>query len=302
MSGLDLDLFALVWTEIDFDEHPINGGHGMQPEGELNIIVDENCIVINDKRISVAITTSNYLAKCGTGELLVLMGEASNSDLPQHIIALTEEGEVITNGAESLQISSLPRAWIPNKLAISPYLSHLLSQPLEKLGHSAKWRDDLWAWRERFAPLLQNWTWHLEYGNKTDRLGWYIRAKGNTLFTIFIGWAWLADDASDRHGFFLFERAPLGELDRADEDEPNRLDVDRTKALFAEGGALRLLQSMLVNDNGQISGLEVISPESGLWPLVMGRGEVGSDASAAGEWFSQILDLMAEAITQVSMT
>jgi hypothetical protein len=94
----------------------------------------------------------------------------------------------------------------------------------------------------------------------------------------------------------------LGELDRADEDEPNRLDVDRTKALFAEGGALRSLRSILVNDNGQISGLEVISPESGLWPLVMGRGEVGSDASAAGEWFSQILDLMAEAIAQVSMT
>ena len=45
-------LFARLWEEIDFDDHPLSGGHGPEPEGELTITSTQNGIRLEDARLS----------------------------------------------------------------------------------------------------------------------------------------------------------------------------------------------------------------------------------------------------------
>ena len=37
-------LFTRLWEEIDFDDHPHEGGHGPEPEGELTVTTSANVI------------------------------------------------------------------------------------------------------------------------------------------------------------------------------------------------------------------------------------------------------------------
>ena len=70
MANFEDDLFSLLWTEIDFDDHPICGGHGSEPEGELEISVNENCIIINDNRIEMILAHPDAFHNEGIEKLL----------------------------------------------------------------------------------------------------------------------------------------------------------------------------------------------------------------------------------------
>jgi len=45
-------LFARLWEEVDFDDHPHQGGHGPVPEGELRFSVGDEAITIGDDRLT----------------------------------------------------------------------------------------------------------------------------------------------------------------------------------------------------------------------------------------------------------
>ena len=322
MSSLENDLFSLLWTEIDFDDHPLRGGHGMKPEGMVEIRINENCIGINDNRIEMILAHSNIFRNHGTEDLELDVSVASGSDvkgvkvpLPLHIIALTEKPEIIVNPPENVHLSTLPMSWISHELAKSDLLRNLFTEPLISLGNPVSWRDELWSWRQQLSPLLPQWTWHLEFGNKSDRLGWYIRVPGNSLFTVFLGWGGLdneglpgggLDGQTGKHGFFLFERAPLGQLDRPDEAEPNQADHLRTQHLFSQNGQLSKLVEAASQGDVDLAFTEVFDPHNGagseLWPLVIGRCPPEYSSSQVGDWFSDLLKLLRPAIDYVCVT
>ena len=302
MESSKVDIFSLLWTEIDFDDHPVHGGHGALPEGEVGITYNDKCIHVNDERIILTLAQSNNIVKSNPESLYIEITNSSGLSLKQHIIALTEQSETISEPPERVHSATLPRSWIPLKLADSPQFANFLSASLMKVGENQSWRADLWDWREKIAQIIPDWTWHLEFGNKSDRLGWYIRAPGNTLFTIFLGWGWLQDDKSDQHGFFLFERAPLGELDREDESKPNLADHDRTQHLFSDDGPLKLLTDKLRNGDIDLPHTEIVHFDSGLWPIVIGRSPSGWSGDDVGTWFREILLLLKPSLDYVSMT
>ena len=361
MANFEDDLFSLLWTEIDFDDHPICGGHGSEPEGELEISVNENCIIINDNRIEMILAHPDAFHNEGIEKLLSVsensrkvasaISEETSKQTSQHVIFLTERPEMISNPPEKVHSSTLPRTWIGDELAQSEYLRGLLSKPLSSLGESAEWRYDLWSWREDLSSRLPGWTWHLEFANKSDRLGWYIRAPGNTLFTVFLGWGGLEPrrfeqgvqsyDYSGKHGFFLFERAPLGQFDRPDEAEANRADHYRTRHLLGEAGQLTELVNAASRGDVDLVFTEILvstdwaSADAGagadagpdadagdeagagagadagsadavsepeLWPLVIARCPPEWSGAEVGEWFGDLLRLLRPAIDYVSMT
>ena len=45
---MERDLFARLWEEIDFDDHPLSGGHQPEPDGELNVKMTPNSIRLED--------------------------------------------------------------------------------------------------------------------------------------------------------------------------------------------------------------------------------------------------------------
>ena len=322
MSSLENDLFSLLWTEIDFDDHPIGGGHGMKPEGGVEIRINGNCISINDNRIEMILAHPNIFRNDDTGGLDSDVVMASGADvkgvkesLPLHIIALTEKPEMIANPPKNVHSSTLPMSWISHELAKSDLLRNLFAEPLISLGNPVSWRDELWSWRQQLSPLLPQWTWHLEFGNKSDRLGWYIRVPGNSLFTVFLGWGGLDNEAlseggldgqAGKHGFFLFERAPLGQLDRPDEAEPNQADHLRTQHLFSQNGQLSKLVDDASRGDVDLAFTEVFDPQNGagseLWPLVIGRCPPEYSSSQVGDWFSNLLKLLRPAIDYVCVT
>ena len=322
MSSLENDLFSILWTEIDFDDHPLSGGHGIRPEGEMEIRNNENCISINDNRIVMILAHPNLIRNDVIEDLYLDIMSPSKTDvggakepLPRHIIALTKNPEIIVNPPESVHSATLPMSWIGDKLARSDLLRNLLVNPLISLGNPVTWREHLWSWRQQLSPLLPEWTWHLEFGNKSDRLGWYIRVPGNSLFTVFLGWGGLDNGAhsaggldghTGKHGFFLFERAPLGQLDRPDEVEPNRADHLRTQHLFSRNGQLTILADSVSRGDVDLAFAEVFDPEndadSELWPLVIGRCPPEYSSSQVGDWFSDLLKHLRPVIDYVSVT
>ena len=170
-----------------------------------------------------------------------------------------------------------PQCFTPE---LRKWLIQQIGQPRVIDGESVEdYRSLLANLRSRLEPMLPRWTWHLEVDNKTDRMGWYIRAPESwcSLFTIFVGLGWNSQISA--RGFLLFERAPPGELDRPDEAEANRLDGLRTVALCnGHRGAL----SHLANNMEWASStkgfklslpgdVELWPPSMGRWPLLHGR-------------------------------
>ncbi len=295
-------IFKILWTEIDFDDHPTHGAHGSNPEGNVTLQSEDDHIHISDERVLITLAHSSIIKGNDTERIYLDMVNNLGISLDQHVIALTENFEIIVEPPERVHPATLPISWITPELRNSPLLGKLLDKPMENIGESETWRDDLWKWRKNFSKLLPKWTWHLEFGNKSDRLGWYIRAPGNTLFTIFLGWGWLKEDKSDLHGFFLFERAPLGELDRDDEHEPNVADESRTEFLFSEDGHLYKLNDSISNKQVKFDHAEIIHFESGLWPLVMGRAPANWNEPEVTLWFHEMFSMLQPSIDYVSIT
>jgi hypothetical protein len=165
--------------------------------------------------------------------------------------------------------------------------------------------------RNALAPMLPNWTWHLEVDNKSDRSGWYIRAPEDwdSLFTIFAGLGWHPESPDNKRGFLLFERAPPGELDRPDEAEANRLDALRTVALCNDQrGALTKLADnpewahvavpchldMLPGD------VQLWPPSMERWPLLVARQEEQTSSSDTAKWAATIVESLQPTISTLS--
>ena len=280
-------LFSRLWEEIDFDDHPHDGGHGADPEGEFTFTYTNDSIYVADTRLSFLI---------------------GNGDGADSIHRWTTESVQMNEGPERMGI----HRWSLSPSCLSSELSNWVIQhigsPIEsELESVSKQRELLTEIRERISPLLPEWTWHLEIDNKADRMGWYVRAPNSwcSLFTIFVGLGWTGS-ISER-GFLLFERAPPSELDRPDEAEPNRLDGLRTVALCnASRGALTLLaREMMWAAEARPFPLELPGdvelwpPSMGRWPLLHGRSESSEDVV---EWSTTIVEALQPAISTLSTT
>ena len=57
-------LFARLWEEIDFDDHPLSGGHGPEPDGNLTVTSTPHGIRLEDSRISFILGAGDD-AECG---------------------------------------------------------------------------------------------------------------------------------------------------------------------------------------------------------------------------------------------
>ncbi len=284
---MERELFARLWEDIDFDDHPPSGGHQPEPDGELKVKMTGNSIRLEDSRLSL------------------LIGDGDDAD---SVHRWTANDVQMNDGPERMGVhrwsispqclSSEIRQWVVEKIG----------QPESIDGVSVEYNRKLLAdIRTRLEPMLSSWTWHLEIDNKSDRMGWYVRAPESwcSLFTIFVGLGW--NNQIKKRGFLLFERAPPGELDRPDEAEANRLDGLRTIALCnGYRGAL----SHLAKDKEWASSpqayklklpgdVELWPPSMGRWPLLHGRSESTDDVV---DWAAAIVEALQPAISTLSTT
>ena len=284
---MERELFARLWEEVDFDDHPLSGGHQPEPEGELKVKMTPNSIRLEDDRLSF------------------LIGDGIDAD-SVHRWAVNDVR--MNDGPDRMGIhrwSISPQCFTPE---IRQWLIQKIGQPREIHGESVEdFRSLLATLRSQLEPMLPNWTWHLEVDNKPDRMGWYVRAPESwcSLFTIFVGLGW--NNEISARGFLLFERAPPGELDRPDEADANRLDGLRTVALCdRRRGALSLLannmdwvlqpQPCKLKLPGDV---ELWPPSMGRWPLLHGRSESTDDIV---DWATAIVESLQPAISTLSAT
>ena len=54
-THMERRLFKRLWEEVDFDDHPLSGGHDPEPEGELSVLYGKNGIRLEDSRLSIII-------------------------------------------------------------------------------------------------------------------------------------------------------------------------------------------------------------------------------------------------------
>jgi hypothetical protein len=289
-------LFTRLWQELDFDDHPYPGSHSPEPQGDLKFTTHDGALTLADDRISF---------RLGVGE-----------DGEKSIHRWTMEPTQMNEGPERLgehRWSICPKDL---GLTLSAFVAVKMGPPTVATGDSKlEERLLLGQIRNSLSPLLTDWTWHLEVDNKPDRMGWYIRAPEawESLFTVFAGLGWHPDTPENKHGFLLFERAPPGELDRPDEEGPNRLDALRSVALCnSQRGALTKLASdpvwshesephHLENLPGDV---QLWPPSMGRWPLLVARQLEQSNplknALAVAQWQAEIVGHLEPAISTLS--
>ncbi len=277
---------------MDFDDHPYSGSHSPTPEGELCFSTHDGALTIGDDRLTF---------RLGKG-----------SDGEDSIHRWTTEPVKMNDGPERMgehRWSLSPKDF---GLTLSAFVAVKIGAPEVASGQSIlDERILLGEIRNALAPMLPNWTWHLEVDNKSDRSGWYIRAPEDwdSLFTIFAGLGWHPESPDNKRGFLLFERAPPGELDRPDEAEANRLDALRTVALCNDQrGALTKLA-----DNPEWAHVAVPShldmlpgdvqlwpPSMERWPLLVARQEEQTSSSDTAKWAATIVESLQPTISTLS--
>jgi hypothetical protein len=289
-------LFSRLWQELDFDDHPYPGNHSPDPQGDLKFTTDDGALTLTDDRISF---------RLGVGD-----------DGEKSIHRWTMEPAQMNEGPDRLGEHRWSISPKDLGLNLSAFVAVKIGPPTVKSGDSKlDERILLGQIRNALSPLLTDWTWHLEVDNKPDRMGWYIRApeSWDSLFTIFAGLGWNPDTPENKHGFVLFERAPPGELDRPDEENPNRLDALRTVALCnSQRGALTKLASdpiwsheatphHLDNLQGDV---QLWPPSMGRWPLLVARQleqtNPVKNALAVAQWQAEIVGALTPAISTLS--
>ena len=309
-------LFNILWTEIDFDDHLMNGPHSPSPQGELEVPDCTHGVVsLNDERVRLSISADILSLK----EELKRQGEMEAETRPHHMFVVSKDAidfsPSVLQEIHGLHKWSIPIDWFEHDSRVEadswfPAFERCLQRisaiddfAPEYVIANVPVRQEMRNWRERFSPHLPDWTWHLEVDNKPDRCGWYIRAPENSdsLFTIFMGLGWNPDAPRVERGFFIFERAPEGELDREDESRQNLLDVARTKMMCGKGGLLH----QLATDSGAaddwadstkrislqpMMSAELYPPSMGLWPLLMGRSAADISSEEMVRWFSGIIE------------
>ena len=289
-------LFNRLWQELDFDDHPYPGNHCPEPQGDVKFTTQDGALTLSDDRISF---------RLGVGH-----------DGEKSIHRWTMEPTQMNDGPDRLGEHRWSISPKDLGLNLSAFVAVKIGPPTVKSGDSIlEERILLGQIRNILSPLLTDWTWHLEVDNKPDRMGWYIRAPAEweSLFTIFAGLGWNPDTPENKHGFVLFERAPPGELDRPDEEHPNRLDALRTVALCnTQRGALTKLASNpiwshestphhLDNLPGDV---QLWPPSMGRWPLLVARQleqtNPLNNAAGVAQWQAEIVSALSPAISTLS--
>lgn len=290
------ELFRILWEEVDFDDHPVNGGHGPNPEGELQFFSTKGSIHLKDERIYFQLYTDYR-------ELVDAKAKPLRDSQQRPIsIHLLSEKPMLSRpppGRLGLHRWSVDRSMLSSKLWnwIITNSGELISDDISELDDFCLFPDlsshegmriekEVSTWRESLQRIrtdlilcmkdsLQDWTWHLEIDNKADRLGWYIRCpvEWNSLFTIFAGFCWNPNEPENLHGMLLFERAPEGELDRDDEADANLLDIQRTTILCSKDGPLSKLANNPAWSESESpymleDGVQLWPPKMGRWPLI----------------------------------
>ena len=282
---MEARLFARLWEEVDFDDHPLDGSHNPQPEGDLRVKATPQKIHLEDNRISFIIGTGN---------------DADS------IHRWTTQSVKVNEGPDRLGVhrwSISPDCLDPD---LAEWVSNKIGPPSEFHGRNmSDSRMLLSEIREEVESLLSGWTWHLEVDNKSDRWGWYVRAPEEwcSLFTLFLGVGW--NQHISPRGFLLFERAPPGELDRPDEKEANRLDGLRTVALCnsSRGALSHLAEDMEWANNPKPfplnfpGNIELWPPSLGRWPLLFARSE---SMDGIPKWHADIIEMLLPAISTLS--
>ncbi len=301
------ELFRILWSELDFDDHPLNGGHGLDPEGELHVESESGLLSLIDKRIHFQLYSDTQKLSDGWKNGMELR-DSQHRPISIHLLSENPMLARAPPGRLGLHRWSVHRSmltsqlweWIIQKtgelntteisdvgnICLFPELSSHEGTRFER--NVEEWRDSLHKTRnglmQSASKALQGWTWHLEIDNKADRLGWYIRCPNewNSLFTIFAGFCWNPISPESMHGMLLFERAPEGELDRDDEAESNLMDVERTEILCAPDGPIaELSANPSWNDSADPinlgGGVHLWPTSMGRWPLIHAISAVKSD-------------------------
>ena len=125
-------LFSRLWEEIDFDDHPHDGGHGADPEGEFTFTYTNDSIYVADARLSFLI---------------------GNGDGADSIHRWTTESVQMNEGPERMGI----HRWSLSPSCLSSELSNWVIQhignPIESVLESvSKQRELLTEIRERISP------------------------------------------------------------------------------------------------------------------------------------------------------
>ncbi len=265
-SEAERRLFGRLWEEVDFDDHPLHGGHGPEPEGELVVTSQPHRIALSDSRVRFYLYDDVNLALVDRQQgVLHIETDADERPASIHLLSAAPLQATWPPGRLGLHRWSLSPAELASTDALDlldesldfdddvdeedeyaaligrPDLSdHPTLRPDLPVG---VWRMLLASLRNSVEPMLAGWTWHLEVDNKPDRTGWYVRAPAgmNSLFTLFIGLGWQPGTDQEEiraHTLLLFERAPPGCIGRPDERAPNRADEQRVERLCAGGGPL----------------------------------------------------------------
>lgn len=316
------ELFALLWEEIDFDDHPIHAGHSPSPVGDLEVEYEPGLVKITDERIRFELYTDaeKLVAEWGEGRV----ADVDETGRPISIHLLSERPTLVRPRPGRLGVHrwSLHRDWVGGEvwawvkqragttdrfeeLPDFSALAEVCVFPERSIHSTHCYERSVGAWRNSLREIrnkirneiwwysvdstdrnrLEGWTWHLEIDNKADRLGWYIRcpAEWDSLFTIFAGYWWNPVFPEVCEALLLFERAPPGELDRADESDSNVRDALRTFELCHPDGALTALaedpewaEKGVPYELPEYSGIELWPPSMNRWPLLYARSRWGN--------------------------
>jgi len=319
-------LFNILWTEIDFDDHPINGGHSPSVQGEIELPECVSGVVsLNDERVRMSIGAD----LSALNKEQIRQTEMELDSRPHHLFVVSQDAVEFSEAAvqklSGLHKWSIPIDWFDlgaqgdDNTWFSSFESSLqacresTAFAVGDVSATIPFRQELKTWRERFSQHLPGWTWHLEVDNKPDRCGWYIRApeSSESLFTVFLGHGWNPTATRIEQGFFIFERAPEGELDREDETKQNLLDVARTTEFCSDGGVLHELAIAAggaedwADSTTRISLRPMLSadlypPGMGLWPLLMGRSPANMSPDEMVDWFDSMFQPLLPALASIS--
>lgn len=210
------DLFAILWQEVDFDDHPLDGDHLPIANDWLSSPQVESVFSFGDSRVIFTLGLAPDLLQRKYEQWYGEEGwdlkphyEGEGEDLrPHHMFVVSRHPVEFSSSAlaanPKLHKWSLPTFWFEGENWFWPFnkffqvMKDVDDFAAESITGTVEMRYQLALWKERFSPYLPKWTWHLEIDNKIDRSGWYIRAPhdSNSLFTIFLGYGWSPEKAT----------------------------------------------------------------------------------------------------------
>lgn len=210
------DLFAVLWAELDLDDHPLHGGHGLAPEGELRLQLEPDALRLLDARADLILAMSRAgLAGAieATAPGRVWFGTVLTTQ-PLHLRPPPGRG--------GTHRWTLPVDWLSDDLVAA--LRELGMTPTDDEDLDGDW-PVVWedrsahaapgldlAWRDVFSDAPPEW----DERTASAGLGWWdgalvggwralLQRLRTTCSPLLPGWSWHleVDNKPDRTGWYI---------------------------------------------------------------------------------------------------